>query len=99
MSRIWLEMNQQMANYVRGKAIEILIVGIVSYIVFISFGLNYAALLAMAVGLSVIVPYVSALIVTIPVFIVAMLQWGWGGDLMWLMMIAYFVIQALMGTL
>ena len=44
MSRIWLEMNQQMANYVRGKAIEILIVGVVSYIVFISFGLNYAAL-------------------------------------------------------
>ncbi len=97
MIKIWADMNQQMANYVRGKAIEILIVGIVSFIVFVLFGLNYAALLAIAVGLSVIVPYVGALIVTIPVFIVAMLQWGWGADLMWLM-VAYFVIQALDGN-
>ena len=33
-SRVWREMNVQIANYVRGKVIEILIVGVVSYLTF-----------------------------------------------------------------
>ncbi|MDC0134406.1 AI-2E family transporter, partial [Porticoccaceae bacterium] len=53
MTAIWSEMDIQFANYVRGKAIEILIVGSVSYIAFLILGLNYAALLALLVGLSV----------------------------------------------
>jgi putative permease len=44
------EMNQQIANYIRGKFIEILIVGVVSYIAFAYLGLNYAALLAADFG-------------------------------------------------
>src|SRR5690606_10709611 len=34
MSKIWQEMNQQIANYVRGKFIEILIISSMSYVVF-----------------------------------------------------------------
>jgi len=97
MWKIWKEMNLQMANYVRGKAIEILIVGLVSYVAFLFLGLNYAALLALLVGLSVIVPYVGALLVTIPVSMVAYLQWGWGGDL-FLLLGVYATIQALDGN-
>ena len=74
-----------------------LIVGSVSYIVFVSFGLNYAALLAVAVGISVIVPYVGAFIVTLPVAIVAYLQWGWGEQFVWIS-IAYVIIQVLDGN-
>ncbi|MGB2466322.1 MAG: AI-2E family transporter, partial [Porticoccaceae bacterium] len=54
MTRIWSEMDIQFANYIRGKAIEILIVGAVSYVAFLILGLNYAALLALLVGLSVL---------------------------------------------
>lgn len=97
MWKIWKEMNFQMANYVRGKAIEILIVGFVSYMTFLFFGLNYAALLALLVGLSVIVPYIGALLVSIPVVMVAYLQWGWEGDLFFLLG-AYAIIQALDGN-
>ena len=46
MTAIWSEMDIQFANYVRGKAIEILIVGVTSYFAFLILGLNYAALLA-----------------------------------------------------
>ncbi len=97
MWQIWHEMNMQMANYVRGKAIEILAVGLASYVAFLILGLNYAALLALLVGLSVVIPYIGAVVVTIPVTVVAYFQWGWGGDLFWLVMV-YGVIQALDGN-
>lgn len=97
MRKVWLEMDAQIANYVRGKGIEILIVGAVSYVVFVFLGLNYAALLAVMVGFSVLVPYIGAALVTIPVAGVAFFQWGWGTEFITLM-IAYFVIQALDGN-
>lgn len=97
MSKVWQEMNQQFANYVRGKVIEILIVGIVSYAVFAFMGLNYAALLAIAVGLSVVIPYIGAAVVTLPVALVAFFQWGWSSEFIYLMF-AYGVIQALDGN-
>jgi putative permease len=97
MWRIWHEMNIQMANYVRGKAIEILVVGLVSYAAFLILDLNYAALLALLVGLSVVVPYLGAAVVTIPVTVVAYFQWGWGGDLLWLFVV-YGIIQGLDGN-
>ena len=59
-----------------GKLLEILIVGVVTYIIFLSFGLNYPLLLSVAVGLSVLVPYIGAVLVTIPVALVAMFQFG-----------------------
>ncbi|MFT5484840.1 MAG: putative permease, partial [Halieaceae bacterium] len=74
--RIWKEMDQQIANYARGKALEILIVGGVSYIAFTWMGLNYAALLALLVGVSVVIPYIGATVVTIPVALIALVQWG-----------------------
>jgi putative permease len=96
MRHIWKEMNDQVANYVRGKAIEIVAVGAVSYIVFVIFGLNYAVLLGFLVGLSVVIPYVGAALVTIPVVLVAFFQWDWSADFLWLLF-AYLVIQALDG--
>ena len=80
MNKIGKEMNQQMSNYIRGKFIEFLIVGITSYVFFAIMGLNYAILLGFLVGLSVIVPYIGAISVTIPVIIIAYLQFGWASE-------------------
>ncbi|MDG1164713.1 MAG: AI-2E family transporter, partial [Porticoccaceae bacterium] len=88
----------QFANYVRGKAIEILIVGVSSYIAFLILGLNYAALLALLVGLSVLIPYIGATVVTLPVTLVGYMQWGYSTDFFWLFMV-YGVIQFLDGNL
>ncbi|SEG01351.1 AI-2E family transporter [Marinobacterium lutimaris] len=97
MTGIWHEMDAQIANYVRGKAIEILIVGGVTWVVFVLLGINYAALLALGVGLSVLIPYIGAALVTLPIALIAFFQWGWTSEFMWLM-IAYAVIQALDGN-
>ena len=37
LSNVWLEMDNQLSNYVRGKSIEILIVAVASAIIFASF--------------------------------------------------------------
>lgn len=97
LNQVWHEMDDQIANYIRGKAIEILIVGAASYIAFAILGLNYAALLALLVGLSVLIPYIGAALVTVPVALIAFFQWGISSDFMYLM-IAYGVIQALDGN-
>ena len=91
------QMNAELGNYVRGKAIEILLVGTVSFITFLFFGLNYAALLGVLVGISVLIPFIGAAIVTLPVFMIAVLQFGWSLDLAWVML-AYAVIQFLDGN-
>ena len=91
------EMNEQLGNYVRGKAIEILIVGATTFVTFTVLGLNYAALLAVVVGLSVLIPFVGAAVATLPVFIVGVIQFGWSWDL-GVVMIAYAVIQFLDGN-
>ncbi|MCW9023181.1 MAG: AI-2E family transporter [Gammaproteobacteria bacterium] len=96
-SEVWDEMDQQLGNYVRGKFWEILIVGVVSFIAFAILGLKYSILLATLVGISVLVPYIGATIVTIPVALVAYFQWGWGTDFA-VLVIVYLVIQALDGN-
>jgi putative permease len=97
LNRVGAEMNAQLANYVRGKFVEIVIVSVVTYLTFIVLGLNYAALLALLVGVSVLIPFIGAAVVTIPVAVVAYLQWGWSPEFAYVIT-AYFVIQALDGN-
>lgn len=96
-TRVAQDMNRQIANYIRGKVIEIFICGIATYIAFIVLGLNYSALLALLVGLSVVVPYVGTVVVTVPVALIALFQWGWGDQFIYLMAV-YGIIQALDGN-
>jgi len=94
---VWRDVDRQIANYVRGKFWEIIIVWATCFITFTFMGLQYAMLLGVLVGLSVIIPYIGAAVVTFPVLLIAWFQWGWGADFIWLSA-AYFVIQALDGN-
>jgi len=94
---VWTDVDRQIANYVRGKFWEIMIVWAASFAAFNWLGLQYAMLLAVLVGLSVIIPYIGATVVTFPVLLVAWFQWGWGGDFITLA-VAYLVIQGLDGN-
>ncbi|MCK5872453.1 MAG: AI-2E family transporter [Methylococcales bacterium] len=97
-TKVWREVDSQIANYVRGKLVEVFILWSVSYITFSSLGLNYAMLLAVLMGLSVIIPYVGATLVTFPVLGVAYAQWGISHDAFIYVVIAYSIIQALDGV-
>jgi putative permease len=96
-TEVWHEVDVQIGNYVRGKVLEILIVWVVTYVVFTWLGLQFAMLLSMLVGFSVIIPYIGAAVVTVPVALVAMFQFGFTAELVWVL-VAYAVIQALDGN-
>ncbi|WP_299236931.1 AI-2E family transporter [uncultured Halomonas sp.] len=97
MTRIWHEMDSQIANYVRGKFIEIMIVGTAAFLTFAFFGLPYTALLAVLVGFSVLVPYIGAAVATLPVAAVAGFHFGMSDQFLYVL-VAYGVIQALDGN-
>jgi putative permease len=96
-TRVWREVDVQIGNYVRGKFFEVTVLLAVSYATFSLMGLNYALLLSVLMGLSVIIPYVGATLVTFPVMIVAFFQWGLTDDF-WYLLLAYGIIQALDGV-
>ena len=96
--RIWLEVDAQIGNYVRGKLFEVLVLFSTSYAAFWLIGLNYALLLAALMGLSVIIPYVGATLVTFPVLMVAFFQWG-PSDQFTYLILAYALIQAADATI
>jgi len=96
-NRVWMEVDAQIGNYVRGKFFEVAVLLVASYATFSLMGLNYSLLLAVLVGLSVIIPYVGATLVTFPVMIVAFFQWGVSDDF-WYLMLAYGIIQTLDGV-
>ncbi len=94
---VWYDLKPKLADYVRGKAVEFLIVAVLTYFGFAYFDLNYAILLAFAVGISVIIPYIGMVVVTIPVIMVGILQFGLSMTFVW-MITVYFIIQAIDGN-
>ena len=97
MKSVFSEMNGQLFNYVTGKFIEMLIVATFSYIVFATLGLPYAVLIAILVGLSVIIPIFGAILVTIPVVLIGLYEWGMTENFYWLLGL-YLGIQMLDGN-
>jgi len=95
--QVWNEMDVQILNYIRGKIIEILIVGISTYCVFFLVGLHYGVLLAVLVGISVLIPYVGAVVVSVPVILIGLYQWGLNASFGY-MIISYLIVQAIDGN-
>ncbi|MDB3994466.1 AI-2E family transporter [Gammaproteobacteria bacterium] len=98
MQSVFSEMNDQLFNYVTGKFLEMIIVASASYTLFAILGLPYAVLIAILVGLSVIIPIFGAILVTIPVVLIGLYEWGLAENFYWLLSL-YLLIQILDGNL
>lgn len=90
----WPQINAQIEGYIRDKLLHITIIAFVNSLAFMFLGLNYALLLGVGVGLSVVIPYVGAVIITIPVLLVSIFQFGMSTTLIWVCVV-YIVIQIL----
>ena len=97
-TKVWKDVDKKIGSYIRGKLFEVVVVGIATYIPLKIFDLQYAALLSLFVGLSVIIPYVGAIAVTIPVALIAYFQFGPGSEFLYIML-AYLIVQFLDGNL
>lgn len=95
---IWTEVDIQIGNYIRGKFIEIIAIWLACLVPFYLFGLQYWLLLSFMVGLSVLIPYIGATVVTVPVVLVAYAQFGLNSDFYWIVAL-YFIIQIIDGNI
>jgi len=95
--KAYTELNLKIGNYIRCKFIEIIIVWISSFILFIALGLNYSLLLSFLCGVSVIIPYVGMIAVTIPIILVSYFQWGIASEF-WYVIVGHLIIQAIDGN-
>ncbi len=98
LDQVWREVVERAGDYARGKIYEILIVGFAAFIAYQFLDLRYATLLAVATGLSVVVPYFGAAVVTLPVALVAYFQWGAAPETVWAITV-YLILQAFDGNL
>lgn len=90
-SSVWSEVHQKIGAYIRSRVVEMLIVALISVVTFTLLGMQYAFLIGICVGLSVIVPYIGAILVTVPIFVIGLMQWGLSAHFTYLL-IAYAVI-------
>ena len=97
-TEVWGEVNDQIANYIRGKIWEILILWGISYVTFRFLGMKFSMLVSIMVGLSVLVPYVGVTVVYFPVALFAYFQYGWSAEFLYAV-IAYGIIQLFDGNL
>lgn len=91
---LWYELLGKMRSYLQGKMVEVVVVIVITVISFALLGLKYAILLGALVGLSVLIPYVGIVIVTLPIMVVGLIQWGWSEHFLYLMVV-YTVISIL----
>ena len=97
-STVWKEVNIKSAGYIRGKFVEILLIWFISLVAFLWLGLDYAMLLSFMVGISVLIPYVGAAVVTLPIAVVAYFQWGFDSNFLYVILV-YGIIQFLDGNI
>ena len=106
-TQVWSDVNAQTGNYIRGKFWEIIIVWSVTYATFRLFELKTALLLSLFVGLSVLIPYVGAAIMYIPITLAAFdhaaldSAGNWNQKVFWevfWILVAYTIIQILDGS-
>ena len=91
---VWSKIRLQIGRYMYGKIIEMLIVSSISSSVFLLCGLNYAVLFGVLSGIAVFVPYIGVTLVTIPIILVGLLEWG-SSATFWYMISAHAAITLL----
>jgi len=95
--KAYAELDLKIGNYIRCKFIEIIIVWIASTLFFTILGLNYSLVLGFLCGISVIIPYVGAIAVTIPIVFIGYFQWGTSSEF-WYIILAHIAIQVIDGN-
>lgn len=73
-ARVLRRMGQAMGGYVRGSAINAVIVGVLIYAGLLIIGVDYALALALQAGLLEIITVIGPIVASVPILLVALLQ-------------------------
>ncbi len=76
LNRVLQEVNAGVGGYVRGKFWEMMSLGLASYVAFAIIDFQYAFIVGVLTGLSVLIPFLGLAVVTVPVVVLGIFQWG-----------------------
>lgn len=93
--RIAHQINIQVGAYIKGQLVVAFATGVLMYIGFILIGLNYSGILAIAGGISSIIPYIGATITFVPALIIALFD-SWTTAL--LLIVVWAAVQIIQGN-
>lgn len=89
---IWQNIKQEMEFFVSAKLVHMVIIWALSLLLFLSFSLKYSYILSIPMALTVFIPYVGTAVATLPLLMIAYLQFGFGMSFL-LLMLGYSVLQ------
>lgn len=91
---IWQNIKQEMEFFVSAKLAHMFIIWLASLVLFLSFSLNYSYILSIPMALTVFIPYVGTAVATLPLLMIAYLQFGFALNF-FLLMSGYALLQVI----
>lgn len=86
---------RQLAQFIRGRIIEALIVGLVVAVGLSFTDIRYAPLLGLFAGVTNLIPYVGPLVGMVPGILIALVDLGMGGQFWWIVTVYFLIAQVL----
>jgi putative permease len=87
--------SRQLAQFIRGRIIEALIVGLVVSVGLSFTDIRYAPLLGLFAGVTNLIPYIGPLVGMIPGILIALVDLGMGGQFWWIVTVYFLIAQVL----
>ena len=82
---LYSSIGKQLAQFIRGRLLEALIVGLVVTLGLSLTDIRYAPFLGIFAGLANLVPYIGPLVGMVPGLLVALVDLGLGGQFWWIL--------------
>ena len=92
---VFATINEQVGSFIKGQLIVSICIGILMFIGFTIIGLNYAAILALVVASTCIIPFLGPTIAIIPALIVALID---SPFMLLKLLVVWIVVQTLEGN-
>jgi len=92
---VFATINEQVGSFIKGQLIVSICIGILMFIGFAIIGLNYAAILALVVASTCIIPFLGPTIAIIPALIVALID---SPFMLLKLLVVWIVVQTLEGN-
>lgn len=89
---IWQNITQELEFFVSAKIVHMIIIWLASLLLFLYFSLNYAYILSIPMALTVFIPYIGTAVATLPLLVIAYLQFGFAMNF-FLLMLGYGLLQ------
>ncbi|PLY01251.1 MAG: AI-2E family transporter [Desulfuromonas sp.] len=92
---LYSNIGQQLAQFIRGRLLEALIVGLVVTLGLSLTDIRYAPFLGIFAGLANLVPYIGPLVGMVPGLLVALVDLGLGGQFWWILIVYLLIAQVI----